>query len=60
MPRMFPDLCVNTLYLTHAIFLEVEELHRFQMAKVTLKVTQGHWHQLAFHCNYVSYYGRAA
>jgi len=48
------------LYLTHAIFLEVEELHRFRMAKVTFKVTQGHWHQLVFHCNYVFYYCRAA
>jgi len=35
--------CENISKLIRAIFPEVLELERFQTAKVTFKVTQGHW-----------------
>jgi len=41
--RALSDSCENISKLIRAIFPEVLELERFQTAKVTFKVTQGHW-----------------
>jgi len=36
------NLCVNT-QLKHAIFSELWVLQRFKTAKVTFRLTEGHW-----------------
>jgi len=48
-PRALSDLCVNIIVVDVIYVYELWALHRLQTAKVTFKLTQGHWQSNANH-----------